>query len=615
MNEYIASLVDELYNLGVRHVVLSPGSRSTPLSVLFCAYEKHKAKQREMHISDENFRAKYIQSQNEKQVNLEELHQPKFSVYMNLDERSAAFFALGIAKEKNSPVVLVCTSGSAPSHYLPALNEAKHSRIPLIILSADRPPEFKNVGAPQTMNQEYLFGTYVKYYENLSYTPESLAENNDHSHAYTRSVMQKVFMACQSAPKGAVQINVPLYEPLLPNMYENMFEKGMGAHGFRFIKGEQGCEFDAEFFLDKQGIIVCGAGACDYSKGTQEELVCLSKKLNAPLLADPLSQLRNYVSDTIIDSYDIFLKSEKAQKELEAEYIILLGQVPVSKRLQQFIAKNKQAYIIQVDEVAEYRDFSMQSSFFVQSSAHAFATSLNQQIDQNMQAWQSDFVEKKTKYLAKWQGYEEKSCYYLGECFSCCNDNAFFEGKIIHLLQKNIAENSALMLANSMSIREIDFFWRSKAQNIRYFCNRGVNGIDGTISTALGIASQRPTVLLTGDLAFWHDMNGLLVGKTHQLDLVIVLLNNNGGGIFNYLPQYGCDNFSYLYTTPHDLDFSAIKNLYQIKHVTINDYNSFEMEFCKAQQSQGIHLLEVQTNMDLSKKLHGNFTNLPENLC
>lgn len=201
MNEYIASVVDELYELGVREVVISPGSRSTPLSMLFCEYKKYK-------------------------------------VYLNIDERSSAFFALGIAKEQYRPVALVCTSGSAVAHYFPAITEARHSRIPLIILTADRPPELQNVGAPQTINQNNIFGGFANYYEELAIPNES------NFYTYPRIVMRKAFLKCQGNPKGPAHINIPLREPLVPELDQKYFEYGRDDIPFHFESGVEQVQFD-----------------------------------------------------------------------------------------------------------------------------------------------------------------------------------------------------------------------------------------------------------------------------------------------------------------------------------------------------------------------------------
>lgn len=546
-NHYMAAIVDELYQLGIREAVLSPGSRSTPLSMLFCKYGK-------------------------------------FKVFLNIDERSAGFFALGIGKEHNRPVVLVCTSGSAAAHYYPAVAEARYSRIPLLILTADRPPELQNIGAPQTMNQSSMFGTFVNYYEELS------IPGKGELFTYPRMVMRKAYLKCQGAPKGPVQINVPVREPLVPELNQEWFEQGRSKLPFVFHTGSSSVEIDCSNMQGKNGIIVCGA---DAACTCHEEIIELGTRLKTPIVADPLSNLRSFESDIIIDSYDAFLKQQTAMEELKPDYMILLGQPPVSKRLQQFLSLHKGAACFQVDASLEYRNPSLITTQYIQADTREFIR-------------QIPLVNKQNRYLKQWQCWQKKMRTKLD---TVSQESALFEGKIVNLLQEAMPENSRLVAANSMAIRDIDYFWRTQEQRIKLLCNRGTNGIDGTISTALGIStSDHTTVLLTGDLAFFHDMNGLLIGKTHALRLIIILFNNNGGGIFEYLPQKGKQYFEYLFSTPHGIDFRGIQLLYGVNYRRITDYEDFQDSFQEALAAEGICVIEVGTDKEESWKLHETYT-------
>jgi 2-succinyl-5-enolpyruvyl-6-hydroxy-3-cyclohexene-1-carboxylate synthase len=551
MKDYIAAAVDELYELGIREVVISPGSRSTSLSMLFC--EHH------------------------------------FQVYLNIDERCAGFFALGIAKEKQRPVVLVCTSGSAPSHYFPAVTEAYHSRIPLLLLIADRPPELRNVGAPQTIPQERMFGVFIKYYEELA-----ISEYN--SCQYSRNVMRKAYMQCAEGKRGPVQINVPLREPLVPVLGTESFQMGRNRESFSYIEGEREAFFDASLLEDKKGIIICGPDAdADYHK----EVLCTAKQLNTPILADPLSNMRNYNSSYIIESYDAFLKSDEIKQELKPEYMIMLGQIPVSKRLQQFIEASHDVFIIQIDKQAEYRNPALNTSLYLQTSP--------KNLFKNMSITNADDT-----YLNEWRRLQDIMRKQLKRAYS---EEKFFEGKVVQILQEILPKQSRLMVANSMSIRDVDYFFEAKKQQIKVLCNRGTNGIDGTISTALGVSTAGyPVTLLTGDLAFFHDMNGLLIGKTHSLKLIILLLNNNGGGIFQYLPQRGEKYFEYLFCTPHGINFEGIKTLYGINYYKAKDYEELKELYGACLHFNGISVIEINTEMELSKKLHDQYTTL-EHIC
>ncbi len=579
MNEHVIEIVDELYELGVEDIVLSPGARSTPLAILFF---KHK-----------------------------------FNIYMDIDERSAAFFALGIAKAKNKPVGLVCTSGSACAHYLPAAIEAKYSRIPLIFLTADRPSDIHNVGAPQTIVQANIFGKYAKYYEELNSEPKENIKNEviaTNQVSYPRLVMQKAFIHANSSPKSAVQINIPLKDPLEPNLENIDFSKGRTFKNFKLFDGEVDNPNFVDYFiknsLGKKGLIICGPNSIK-SQEYYSDILNLSKYLKAPVLADPLSQFRAFSHENIITSYDAFLKSETIVNELKVDYMLLIGQSPVSKRLFQFIQKQNQAEIYQLDMEAEYRNPAVNTANIVQVSENIFAKRL---ISHYLQE------EIDCSYLEKWQAEEKKMLQILREAR---NAETIFEGKIIQLIQDYIMDfnsnlkscdliKTKLVLANSMTIRDVDFFWEAKEQCIEFYGNRGANGIDGTLSTALGISTHNPsspTVLISGDLSFFHDLTGLLVGKRHDLNLTIILLNNNGGGIFNYLPQANIDNFEYLFLTPHDLNFEALAKLYSIFHVKIDSYSDFITEFTNALNSKGIKILEFNISMEESKRLHDKYTN------
>ncbi len=550
MNEYIAAAVDELARLGIKEAVLSPGSRSTPLSMWFCEHSQIKT-------------------------------------YLNIDERSAAFFALGIAKEQERPVALVCTSGSAVAHYLPAITEARHSRLPLLLLTADRPAELQNVGAAQTINQTRILGEFLKYYEELT-IPEAKQQ-----FIYPRLVMQKAYLHCGGVAPGPVQINVPLQEPLIPDLDQKFFALGRQKHPFKVESGKLVPTGQINELNNKKGIVVCGAMA-----GTdwQPTIIALARRLQAPILADPLSNLRQYADPCIIDSYDAFLKEASLKEQLQPDYILMLGQAPVSKRLQRFIAEQTEAECWQIDPAVDYRNPGLNTSRVWQISP----ASLTEQV--------IPYQNHNSDYLRKWQFWQGKMRARLDEVGQ---EKELFEGRIVQILQKAMPEGSCLVSANSMAIRDLDYFWRAEEKKIKILANRGTNGIDGTISTALGVAAGgRPTVLLTGDLAFFHDLNGLLVGKAHNLNLTIVLLNNNGGGIFQYLPQKGQPYFDYLFAVPHNLDFQGLATLYALHYVKINAYADFEAQFRQALAVPGLHILEVDTIQEKSWELHNRYTKL-----
>ncbi|NLI92732.1 MAG: 2-succinyl-5-enolpyruvyl-6-hydroxy-3-cyclohexene-1-carboxylic-acid synthase [Peptococcaceae bacterium] len=551
MTNYIAALVDELYQLGVREVVISPGSRSTPLSVLFCEHY--------------------------------------FKVYLNIDERSAGFFALGIAKEHQRPVVLVCTSGSAVAHYFPGIIEAKYSRVPLIVLTADRPHELRHVGAPQAIDQNDIYGHYANYYEELA-----LPEEREEMYHYVRVVMQKAYAGAMSRGYGVAHINIPLREPLIPDLNKLDFSVGRANDRFELLNTEGHLTINDSIFQNKNGLIICGGDAyADYHLDVLE----MGKRLKSPVLADPISNFRNYANELIVDSYDAFLKKDSVKRELRPEFIIHFGQVPVSKRLQQFLSMHQDVFYLQVAETFEYRNLALSTDQFIVSSPKRFANSIQ-------------VKNSNTAYLQQWQYYQKQMRKHLKKAR---DEKGLFEGKFIQILQEMLPEGSRLIVANSMAIRDVDYFFEARAQNIKILGNRGANGIDGIVSKALGIStSNKPTVLLTGDLAFYHDLNGLLIGSTHHLNIVIVLFNNEGGGIFKYLPQSKGKHFDYLFLTPHGINFSGLKTLYGLTYFQPQNEDAFVHDFEEALSLKGMKLIELKIDLELSKALHDQYTILPD---
>lgn len=549
-NEYLAAFVDELFNMGVREAVFSPGSRSTALALLFEEYKK-------------------------------------FETYVDIDERSAAFFALGIAKAKLRPVVLVCTSGSAGAHHFPAILEAKMSRVPLIILTADRPVELQYVGAPQTVDQTHFFGQFVNHYENLERPQES------NFWTYPRQVAQRAFLAAVKPSAAPVQINVPLRDPLVPELLPENYEKGRAKHRFNFILGQTiaAHEIDETIFSGKT-VILAGP---DHTSTYQEALLKFSEQINAPILADPLSNLRNYDHDHVIDSYDAFLADLDIKKLLKPDVILLFGQIPVSKRVQQWISFHHDTEFIQVDPAVEMRNPQQTTTSLIQSEVQSFVESIS-------------FTKTDSSYLRQWQDLQKQMRAKLD---TVAQENLPFEGRYVKHLQRNFPENGQLLVSNSMEIRDVDYWWKKQPSNVRLLGNRGVNGIDGSESTALGLSTTNlPTVLLTGDLSMLHDLNGLIIGKTHALNLTIVLFNNDGGGIFHHLAQKGVPNFDYLFSTPHGLDFSGLSVLTGLDYHLIEDYDDFDQLFTENIGKAGVHLLEIRTDKSVSLELHQKYTTL-----
>lgn len=570
MNEYIAALVDEFYQLGVRHAVFSPGSRSTTMAMLFKEHEG-------------------------------------FETYMNIDERSASFMALGIAKAHKEPTVLVCTSGSAVAHYLPAILEAQYSGVPLIVLSADRPHTLLHVGAPQTVDQHKIFGTAVNYYEALAVPQES------HYYTYPRQVARKAYMKAMDTKKGPVHINVPLFEPLVPELSRNHFEAGRSS--FKVVKPNYSNMFgfdnrnnlthiiniahnndstkEINNLLERyERILILAGPQIDIDEA--DTIRSFGEALQAPILADPLSNVRGCnTSDVVISTYDALLAGQALWHELKPDCVIQFGQIVVSKRVQQMIASWTDVEYIEVNPTMDSMNPTGKTTMHVQASIDVFTHLYGKNNNSD-------------KYLKLWQRLEQEGKKQLS---TAIDESHCFEGRTIRELQERIPEDGQVFVANSMTIRDFDYFWFSGESKAVLYGNRGVNGIDGTISTALGLAANgRPTYLVTGDLSLFHDLNGLAVVKTHNLNLTIILHNNDGGGIFEYLPQKGTKHFDYLFSTSQGLDYSGAAKLYGCGYTKISKSDELSSVLDKVGQESGVHIIEIPTNREYSRELHKKYT-------
>jgi len=533
-----------------------------------------------------------------------------FETYMNIDERSASFMALGIAKAHKEPTVLVCTSGSAVAHYLPAILEAQYTGIPLIVLSADRPHTLLHVGAPQTVDQHKIFGTAVNYFEELAVPQES------HYYTYPRQVARKAYMKAMDTKKGPVHINVPLFEPLVPELSRNHFEAGRSS--FKVVKPNYssvfGCDnrnnlthinnvIDVAHNNDStkeindlleryERILILAGPQIDVDEA--DMIRSFGEALQAPIFADPLSNVRGCdTSKVVISTYDALLAGQALWHELKPDCVIQFGQIVVSKRVQQMIASWTDVEYIEVNPTMDSMNPTGKTTIHMQASIDVFTHlhGKNNSSDTYLNIWRRlDQAGKKQLSTA----IDEPHC---------------FEGRTIRELQKQIPEDGQIFVANSMTIRDFDYFWFSGEAKAVLYGNRGVNGIDGTISTALGLAvNGRPTYLVTGDLSLFHDLNGLAVAKTHNLNLTIILHNNDGGGIFEYLPQKGTKHFDYLFSTSQGLDYSGAAKLYGCGYTKISSPDELSSVLANVSQEKGVHIIEIPTNREYSRELHKKYT-------
>lgn len=546
LTEYVSAFTHSLVNQGVKNVVISPGSRSTPLAYA-CMKEEGLA------------------------------------VYRQIDERSAAYFALGMAKASGEPVMLLCTSGTAAANYFPAIVEAFYARIPLIVVTADRPHELREVGAPQAINQIDLFGSHVKWSVDL---PMPEPENRldflvRHLH---RSVKNAV-----SEPRGPVHLNVPFREPLVLDFEQQYDSAGEITH----LKGESRLSSSVEQFLmetvkAEKGVLIIG----ETTEKMPVEFWSFIRKLNWPVLADPLSNVRSNLDenckDLIIDSYDAILKSEVFKGVMEPDVVIRIGPQPVSKPLTLYLAAVKPKTYAVFDESPMMRDAQSVVTHHIQTSTDGLW-----QLPIGMKAFNS--------YTEKWAAASELF-WELTEVH--CNEK-LDEGVLAKVLFDEL-DNCDLIVSSSMPIRDTDTYFKSTSRDIMIYANRGANGIDGVVSTAFGVqaAKGRPAYLFIGDLSFLHDMNGLIASKMQETDLTIVVMNNDGGGIFSYLPQSQEERyFEELFGTPTGLKFEDAARMYDADYAAVESKEQF-VEALRTKKQKAVKIIEVFTDRETNVRVH-----------
>lgn len=543
MTQYLSSFIEGMLASGLQQVVISPGSRSTPLALLLHRHEK-------------------------------------VTIFSEVDERSAAFFALGLSKAGQKPVALLCTSGTAAANYYPAICEANASAIPLVILTTDRPHELRQVGAPQAMDQLKLFQDHVKAFTEMA-LPEATRSMLDY--AYWQG--GRMTDLAKQLPKGPVHLNFPLREPLLPNL-DRMFEHKKTT---KIIAGQQLLSESQiqEIVLKwqgKRGVLVAG-DAHTPAEGTC--LVALANQLNWPIIGDPLTNLTGFEAEcqVIMSHADLFINEVKMA--VLPEVIVRLGSLPLSKNtmlwLQKFTDTNTDIYF--VDETGQWQDALKQGQYLIQANQMSFVEAIIRKTSEKTDTlWLKQWID--------WQEEVEDVLLHLAE-MDCLNETT--ASLLVH---KNMIREGQLFVSNSNAIRFLDRFSNKNHAAYQLFGNRGINGIDGIVSTALGMTASQPdkqNILLIGDLALYHDMNGLMLAKQYQLPLTIVLLNNNGGGIFSYLTQNQLEesDFEPLFGTPIDLNFELVAQLYGAIYTKVESLRQLNERLEKTQKQPVFQLIEV----------------------
>lgn len=571
---YIGAFVDELARSGVRNVCVAPGSRSAPLAISIAQNSSLKT-------------------------------------WMHVDERSAAFFALGMARALDEPVALLCTSGTAASNFFPAIVEAKSAGIPLVVLTADRPPELRDVGAAQTIDQNRLYGSHVKWFVEVA-LPDATVELM----RYARTLAGRATAMATAIPAGPVHLNFPLREPLVPESSGAFVNGGSvefngranGAPWVRVSDSRAALEdraaerVAARLASANRPLFICGPQHDVSLAPVIAELACA---VGAPILADPVSQLRwgDHDRTHVVDRYDSILRHHDFANDAIPDLVVRIGGAPTSKTLIQYLTRNASVPLIVIDE-ARWPDPTLLAEEILHAHPRWACEQLLGELENSDTPLESDSC-----WVEKWSR-ANTAAHAAMEQYTCSLSEAF-EGRALADVVSVLPDSSTLFVSSSMPIRDLDAFGAGDSRRIRVLANRGANGIDGVISSALGAAaalresSGGPIVLVIGDLAFYHDMNGLLAAKLYELDATIVILNNDGGGIFSFLPQAEHrDHFEQIFGTPHGLDFEPVAALYGATFSRAHDAATLSRAVAAGIAGKGLHLVEIKTDRERNVVLH-----------
>ena len=563
LHEHVDAFLAGLVAGGVRHLCLCPGSRSTPLAI-------------------------------------EASRRPDLKVWVHLDERSCGYFATGIAQALDEPVAILCTSGTAAANFLPAVAEASHAKIPLVVITADRPPELRDVGAPQTMEQRQIYGGFAKRSVDLA-----LVDLAQDLRGYMEHWGARLAALAASAPAGPVQCNAPFREPLIPAAVRDPRPAHSENSFASAARRPDPTELDHAFSLltrDPRGIIVCGP---QRDARLPAAVARLARALGFPILADPLSALRfgSHDRESVISAYDAFLRGPAMHDLLRPRLVLRLGAPPTSKALEQFL----DAISVDAEEpplqftVADLERWNAPSL----RAGHALAADPVAICEGLAELAHRQPPEADVGWIEAWRRSDAATWEAIDAALA--DEPQLSEPTAIRAALKSLPAGSTIFAGNSMPVRDLDTFAASSPKHMRLLGNRGVNGIDGVVSSALGVAavSGGPLLLLIGDLSLYHDLNGLFAAKRHDVNATILMLNNDGGGIFSFLPQAeSVIEFEELFGTPHGLSFAPAAELYGLGYSRPDSLVELRDAIAGSISSAGVQLIEVPTRRDENAALH-----------
>ncbi len=563
------AFVEELARAGLRHVVIAPGSRSTPLVFAFAG-------------------------------------QPEIHIYSQIDERGAGFFAVGLANALQQPVALLCTSGTAAAEFYPAIVEAHYSAVPLIVLTADRAHELRESGANQTVDQIKLYGDHVNWFYEVALPegqPPAVALRN------LRTLAHRAYAAATGQPKGAVHLNFPFRKPLEPTPTSGMVvdDTSARANETSFVTISRGMMQPTARQIDranefirgaKRGLILCGP-RCPRG-GFPDAVHRLSLKTGFPILADALSGVRYKNFANIISGFETVLGINAALRPPDT--IIQFGALPTSQSLESYLTEDPPENWIQVTEDGRWQDPNFLTNDQMWADPASFADMLTKVLGDStpgvsQQAW-----------LSNWCASD---ALVSQETISFVNEH-WFDGAVLQRVITLAPENMRLMVGSSLPVRHLDQFGLNTAgDTLHTYANRGASGIDGTLASAAGIGAAfpgQPLAVVLGDLSFYHDLNSLLTFIRAGVKATIVVVNNDGGGIFRRLPVAQFEpTFTELFLTPHGLHFEAAARLFEMDYVLAKNQAEFDAAFAGSFENQHSLIIEVPTVSDRDLLLRKQF--------
>jgi 2-succinyl-5-enolpyruvyl-6-hydroxy-3-cyclohexene-1-carboxylate synthase len=555
------TFLDELARSGVREICVAPGSRSTPLV-------------------------------------LAAVEDGRFRMFPILDERSAGFLALGIGKRTRGPAAVVTTSGTAAANLFPAVVEASQGEVPLLLLTADRPHRLRDTDGNQAMDQVRLFGTFPRAFFEVE-----LPREDNAALRHLRALAGRAVALTLGPPRGPVHLNFPFEKPLEPSAEADAAAtpgRGGSVPHTRVLTvslapadGEV-AELGRALVTAKRGLIV--AGPVPDPEGVAPAVLALGVATGFPVLADPLSGARFRPSRgaRVVGGYDLFLRSAGARRALAPDLILRVGGSPTSGALLESVEEWGGATQIVVDDGHRWKDHPATAHEYVRASPGPLLERLARDASRASDpTWERlwEEAESRTRWVVDRRGSGE-----------------LLEGEILAAVARGLPEGANLLVASSMPIRDLDAFGVPGDRVLNVFGNRGASGIDGLVSTTVGIAvgEERtgmgelvPTVGVLGDLALFHDMNGLLALKSLGLPVTLVVVNNDGGGIFHTLPiRHHEPAFTRFFATPHGLDFRKAAELHGIPYSLVGTLEDFETVFAGALASGAPALVEVRTRRE-----------------